>query len=406
MGGRESRPTSQMRISWRNVAEVRLHQVNKIYQGRTPTPKGWWEFWKSSSAPSQVHIVKNAELNIKDGEFVVLVGPSGCGKSTTLRMIAGLEEATSGEIVIGDRVVNNVSPKERDIAMVFQSYALYPHMTVFENMAFGLRLRNLPGHEIERSVKTASELLGLEKLLQRKPKELSGGQRQRVAMGRAIVRKPQVYLMDEPLSNLDAKLRVQMRAELQKMHRRLGVTTVYVTHDQVEAMTLGDRIVIMKDGIIQQADSPLNLYERPSNLYVAGFIGTPSMNFIPVTLQPGDQGLELVASGFRVGLPEDRRAEVEAYVGKPLVLGVRPQDLNDVPSSLSLQASVEVIEPLGSENYLYCSVGKEMVAARVDGRSAVRAGDTVTLCFRPGQFHLFDAESEQAISHSRHGEGA
>ncbi len=381
------------------MAEVRLHQVNKIYQGRTPSPKAWWEFWKSSSTPSQVHIVKNADLNIKDGEFVVLVGPSGCGKSTTLRMIAGLEDATSGDIVIGDRVVNNVSPKERDIAMVFQSYALYPHMSVFENMAFGLRLRNLPNHEIERSVKQASELLGLEKLLQRKPKELSGGQRQRVAMGRAIVRKPQVYLMDEPLSNLDAKLRVQMRAELQKMHRRLGVTTVYVTHDQVEAMTLGDRIVIMKDGIIQQADSPLNLYERPSNLYVAGFIGTPSMNFIPVTLQDG----ELIASGFRVSLPEERRSEVDAYNGKALVLGVRPQDLTDAPSSLTMQANVEVIEPLGSENYLYCSAGKDMVAARVDGRSAVRAGDTVTLGFKPEQFHLFDAASEQAISHPRDG---
>ncbi len=381
------------------MAEVRLHQVNKIYQGKTPSPKAWWEFWKSSSTPSQVHIVKNAELKIKDGEFVVLVGPSGCGKSTTLRMIAGLEEATSGEIVIGDRVVNNVSPKERDIAMVFQSYALYPHMTVFENMAFGLRLRNLPEREIEMAVKNASELLGLEKLLQRKPKELSGGQRQRVAMGRAIVRKPQVYLMDEPLSNLDAKLRVQMRAELQKMHRRLGVTTVYVTHDQVEAMTLGDRIVIMKDGIIQQADSPLNLYERPSNLYVAGFIGTPSMNFIPVNLQDG----ELIASGFRLHLPEDRRAEVQAYNGKPLVLGLRPQDLTDAPSSLTLQANVEVIEPLGSENYLYCSAGKDMVAARVDGRSSVRAGDTVTLGFKPEQFHLFDAASEQAISHPRSG---
>lgn len=379
------------------MAEVRLHQVNKIYQGRTPSPKAWWEFWKSSSVPSQVHIVKNAELKIKDGEFVVLVGPSGCGKSTTLRMIAGLEDATSGEIVIGDRVVNNVSPKERDIAMVFQSYALYPHMTVFENMAFGLRLRNLPNHEIEAAVKQASELLGLDKLLQRKPKELSGGQRQRVAMGRAIVRKPQVYLMDEPLSNLDAKLRVQMRAELQKMHRRLGVTTVYVTHDQVEAMTLGDRIVIMKDGIIQQADSPLNLYERPSNLYVAGFIGTPSMNFIPVTLQDG----ELIASGFRIPLPEDRRAEVSQLNGKGLVLGLRPTDLTDNSCALSMQANVEVIEPLGSENYLYCSVGKDMVAARVDGRSSVRAGDAVTLGFQPEQFHLFDAASEQAVSHAR-----
>ena len=396
----------RIRKIWRTVAEVRLHQVNKFYQGRTPIPKSWWEFWKGSSVPSEVHIVKNADLEIKDGEFVVLVGPSGCGKSTTLRMIAGLEEATSGDIVIGDRVVNQVSPKERDIAMVFQSYALYPHMTVYENMAFGLRLRKLSGEEIDKSVRQASDLLGPSALLQRRPKELSGGQRQRVAMGRAIVRKPQVYLMDEPLSNLDAKLRVQMRAELQKMHRRLGVTTVYVTHDQVEAMTLGDRIVIMKDGIIQQADSPLNLYERPANLYVAGFIGTPSMNFIPVQLHAGDSGLELVASGFRVALPEDRRAEVEAYVGKALVLGIRPQDLSEAPSPLSMQVTVDVIEPLGSENYLYCTVGKEQVAARVDGRCPVRAGDTVTLGFKGGQFHLFEAEGEQAISHSRVGREA
>lgn len=383
------------------MAEVRLHQVNKIYQGRTPTARPWWQFWKSSSVPSQVHIVKNAELKIRDGEFVVLVGPSGCGKSTTLRMIAGLEDATSGEIVIGDRVVNHVSPKERDIAMVFQSYALYPHMTVYENMAFGLRLRKLPNEEIDRSVRQASDLLGLSHLLQRRPKELSGGQRQRVAMGRAIVRKPQVYLMDEPLSNLDAKLRVQMRAELQKMHRRLGVTTVYVTHDQVEAMTLGDRIVIMKDGVIQQADSPLNLYERPANLYVAGFIGTPSMNFIPVQLEGG----ELVASGFRVAVPEDRRGELEKFQGKSLVMGLRPTDLSDAPAPLSMQVTVEVIEPLGSENFLYCSVGKDQVAARVDGRCPVKAGDNVTLGFQPDQFHLFDAESEQAISHSRQRQG-
>jgi len=389
------------------VAEVRLHQVNKIYQGRTPQPRPWWQFWKSSSIPSQVHIVKNAELTIRDGEFVVLVGPSGCGKSTTLRMIAGLEDATSGEIVIGDRVVNQVSPKERDIAMVFQSYALYPHMTVYENMAFGLRLRKLSNDQIDKSVRQASELLGLNHLMQRRPKELSGGQRQRVAMGRAIVRKPQVYLMDEPLSNLDAKLRVQMRAELQKMHRRLGVTTVYVTHDQVEAMTLGDRIVIMKDGIIQQADSPFNLYERPANLYVAGFIGTPSMNFIPVELHAGDSGLELVASGFRFNLPQDRHDQVKDFVGKKLVLGLRPQDLTDVPGTCRMQVTVDVVEPLGSENYLYCSVGQDQVAARVDGRCPVKGGDTLSLGFKPEQFHLFDAESEKAISHAKsHERGA
>ena len=382
-----------------SVAQVRLHKVNKIYQGKTPSSKAWWEFWKSSTRPSEVHIVKNCELTIADGEFVVLVGPSGCGKSTTLRMIAGLEEATSGEIVIGDRVVNQVSPKERDIAMVFQSYALYPHMTVFENMAFGLRLRKLPNAEIEAAVKQASELLGLGSLLNRRPKELSGGQRQRVAMGRAIVRKPQVYLMDEPLSNLDAKLRIQMRAELQKLHRRLGVTTVYVTHDQVEAMTLGDRIVIMKDGIVQQADSPLNLYERPANIYVAGFIGTPSMNFIPVELQAGDSGPEVVGSGFRFALPEARRGDVESHLGKKLIFGLRPQDLSDSGEGLHLKAQVEVVEPLGSENYLYCSLGQDSLAARVDGRSPARAGDTVDLVFAPERFHLFDAETELALSH-------
>lgn len=379
------------------MAEVRLQKVNKIYEGRTPTPRPWWQFWKSSSTPSQAHIVKNADLTIQDGEFVVLVGPSGCGKSTTLRMIAGLEEASSGEIIIGDRVVNDVSPKERDIAMVFQSYALYPHMTVYENMAFGLRLRKLPNEEIDAAVKQASELLGLNHLLYRRPKELSGGQRQRVAMGRAIVRKPQVYLMDEPLSNLDAKLRVQMRAELQKLHRRLGVTTVYVTHDQVEAMTLGDRIVIMRDGIIQQADSPLNLYEKPANLYVAGFIGTPSMNFVPVTVEEG----HVVASGFRFELPDDRKEEVSSYAGQPLVLGLRPQDLSDQPGNVTLTATVDVIEPLGSENYLYCTAGQDAIAARVDGRSPVRAGDKVELRFDVARFHLFDAKSEKAISHSR-----
>jgi multiple sugar transport system ATP-binding protein len=377
------------------VALVRLNEVNKIYQGRTPVVRHWWQFWKSSSRASSVHIVKNANLEIKDGEFVVLVGPSGCGKSTTLRMIAGLEQATSGEIVIGDRVVNQVSPKDRDIAMVFQSYALYPHMTVFENMAFGLRLRKLPHSEIEQAVRQASSLLGLDPLLQRRPKELSGGQRQRVAMGRAIVRRPQVYLMDEPLSNLDAKLRVQMRAELQKLHRRLGVTTVYVTHDQVEAMTLGDRIVIMRDGIIQQAASPLELYEQPANLYVAGFIGTPSMNFVPATVI-SQEGLQLKASGFQVPLGEG----VNLEVGRKVVIGLRPQALSD-HGSLSLDAEVEVIEPLGSENYLYCRCGQDSLAARVEGRQLVRPGEQRQLRFDLDSLYLFDAENEQAISFGR-----
>ena len=386
------------------MAEVRLKDVNKIYQGKTPVKKAWWEFWKAGSVPSQVHIVKGANLEIKDGEFMVLVGPSGCGKSTTLRMIAGLEEASSGEILIGDRVVNDVSPKERDIAMVFQSYALYPHMNVRDNMAFGLKLRKYPPAEIDRMVNEAAELLGLQQLLLRKPKELSGGQRQRVAMGRAIVRRPKVYLMDEPLSNLDAKLRVQMRAELQKLHRKLGVTTVYVTHDQTEAMTLGDRIVIMKDGLIQQVDSPLNLYEKPNNKYVAGFIGSPSMNFLPVTLQ---ENFTVAAAGFRFEAPAEQHAALAPYKGQPMTLGVRPQDIHEESGArpgaplARIQTLVEVVEPLGSENYLYGNSGGDPFVARVNAHCPAKVGDTLELVFDLRRYHLFDAGTEQAVCHSR-----
>ena len=382
------------------MAEVRLQNVNKIYQGKAPAEKAWWEFWRASSTPTEVHVVKDANLDIKDGEFMVLVGPSGCGKSTTLRMIAGLEEITSGDLFIGDRKVNEVSPKDRDIAMVFQNYALYPHMSVYDNMAFGLKLRKFDPGDIEQRVQDAAKKLGIEALLKRKPKELSGGQRQRVAMGRAIVRKPKVFLMDEPLSNLDAKLRVQMRGELQKLHRELGVTTVYVTHDQTEAMTLGDRIVIMKDGYVQQIDTPLNLYERPSNLFVAGFIGSPGMNFMPVKVASRGDGFEVTADGFSFQVKANHGGwqwkEGEA------TLGIRPQDISEASEASSewaeLEAEVEVIEPLGSENFLYCRVGENPVAARVAPTCPAKVGEKVKLAFALERFHLFDGEG-QALVH-------
>ncbi|MEW6280545.1 MAG: sn-glycerol-3-phosphate ABC transporter ATP-binding protein UgpC [Candidatus Eremiobacterota bacterium] len=364
--------------------------------------KAWYEFWKPGHAPSEVHVVKDATLDIQDGEFLVLVGPSGCGKSTTLRMIAGLEEASGGDIFIGDRRVNDVSPKDRDIAMVFQNYALYPHMNVYENMAFGLRLRKFAADEIDRRVKNAAELLSIGHLLQRKPKELSGGQRQRVAMGRAIVRRPKVYLMDEPLSNLDAKLRVQMRAELQKLHRTLGVTTIYVTHDQVEAMTLGDRIVLMKDGVIQQMDTPLALYERPANKYVAGFIGSPGMNFFNARLEKNDGRIQVVAGGFRLEVPAERQAGLESSVGQEVIFGMRPQDIHEAGFATdgpvgTVTATVEVLEPLGSEIYVYASAGPDPFVARVDAHSGVKLGESVQLVFDLRKMQLFSAANEQSL---------
>lgn len=386
------------------MGNVRLVNVNKVFEGKAPLKKSWYEFWKPGSEPSDVHVVKDATLEINDGEFLVLVGPSGCGKSTTLRMVAGLEEATSGDIFIGDRRVNDVSPKDRDIAMVFQNYALYPHMTVFENMAFGLKLRKYPPAEIEDRVKKAADLLDIGHLLNRKPKELSGGQRQRVAMGRAIVRRPQVFLMDEPLSNLDAKLRVQMRAELQKLHRTLGVTTIYVTHDQTEAMTLGDRIVLMKGGIIQQMDTPLNLYERPANQYVAGFIGSPSMNFLPARVEATDGRLEIVTGGIRLEVPADRRQGLESRVGKPITFGIRPEDIydrqfarEDAPLA-AFEASVDVYEPMGSEVYLYVNAGGDQLVCRVDAHTGARVGETARLALDTRKIHLFDPETEEAVN--------
>ncbi len=367
----------------------------------------------------EVIAVNNINLEIKEAEFLVLVGPSGCGKTTALRMIAGLEEASSGEIYIGDRVVNDVSPKDRDIAMVFQNYALYPHMTVYDNMSFGLRLKRLPAnrpwplntrraftrHEIDQRVQSAAQLLGLGGLLNRKPKELSGGQRQRVALGRAIVREPKVFLMDEPLSNLDAKLRVQTRAELIKLHRRLGITTVYVTHDQVEAMTMGDRIAVMSSGLVQQVDTPLNLYNHPANIFVAGFIGSPAMNFVNVSIDQDNGKYIACADGFQVTLPASQYDHLPNYAGKQCIFGIRPEDIYD--SNLeglikqgdgnSVKVDVDVVEPLGNDVEMYLKAGNVPLIAMIDSKTRARTGDTLDVLLDMDKSHLFDKDTEVAI---------
>lgn len=359
-----------------------------------------------------VTAVSDFNLDIEDKEFIILVGPSGCGKSTTLRMIAGLEEISEGELYIGDRLVNDVAPKDRDIAMVFQNYALYPHMTVFDNMAFGLKLRKTPKDEIKRRVDEAARILDITHLLDRKPKALSGGQRQRVALGRAIVREPQVFLLDEPLSNLDAKLRAQMRTELSKLHLRLGTTFIYVTHDQTEAMTMGTRIVVMKDGFIQQVDTPQNLYSKPVNVFVAGFIGSPQMNFIDVTLKEKNGKLVVVFddvegaenNGYEIELPEGKRTpELEAYIGKGLILGVRPEDLKDEEMFLSaastglIDCTVDVTELMGAETYLYVTCAGRNLIARVSPRSTAKAGDAIKMAIDVNKIHLFDKETERVV---------
>ncbi len=353
--------------------------------------------------------VSDFNLEIADKEFIILVGPSGCGKSTTLRMIAGLEDITEGELYIGDRLVNEVAPKDRDIAMVFQSYALYPHMTVFDNMAFGLKLRKTPKDEIKRRVEEAARILDISHLLDRKPKALSGGQRQRVALGRAIVREPQVFLLDEPLSNLDAKLRTQMRTELSKLHHKLGTTFIYVTHDQTEAMTMGTRIVVMKDGIIQQVDTPQNLYSKPCNVFVAGFIGSPQMNFIDSKLVVVGSGYGLEFSyddkSYTIPLPANKVNDaVKASVGKEVLLGIRPEDMHDEADYIEKAAKeavididVEVTELMGAETYLYMAMGELQVIARVDPRSTAKAGDTIKLALDVDHIHVFDKETEQVI---------
>ena len=370
------------------MASVSLNHIYKVYAGN-------------------VTAVSDFNLDIEDKEFIVLVGPSGCGKSTTLRMVAGLEEISSGELYIGDRLVNDVAPKDRDIAMVFQNYALYPHMTVFDNMAFGLKLRKVPKAEIKARVEENAKTLDIYHLLNRKPKALSGGQRQRVALGRAIVREPKVFLMDEPLSNLDAKLRVAMRTEITKLHQRLQTTFIYVTHDQTEAMTMGTRIVVMKDGFVQQVDSPQNLYDYPSNLFVAGFIGSPQMNFFNITLEK--EGKDVVAKfgDNKIVIPPSKLSKFadESVIGKDVIMGIRPENIHDedvfvqaAPSAV-INCKVEVTELMGSETYLYLGTsGKsENIIARVNPRTTSRAGQTIQVAFDVNHLHFFDKETESTL---------
>ena len=353
-----------------------------------------------------VTAVSDFTLDIDDKEFIILVGPSGCGKSTTLRMVAGLEEISEGELYIGGRLVNDVAPKDRDIAMVFQNYALYPHMTVFENMAFGLKLRKTPKDEIKKRVTEAAKILDIEHLLDRKPKALSGGQRQRVAMGRAIVRHPKVFLMDEPLSNLDAKLRVAMRTEIKKLHNKLQTTFMYVTHDQTEAMTMGTRIVVMKDGVIQQVDTPANLYTKPDNVFVAGFIGSPQMNFVTATLSKENGSVYASFGDNKIMIPNGKvTPELEGYIGKEVIVGIRPEDIHDDEAFISSRpeavcnAYVEVTEMMGAETYLYLELAGEQFTARVNQRSTAKIGDTIKVAFETNKIHIFDKDTEMAIVH-------
>ena len=355
--------------------------------------------------PNGFVAVKDFNLEIADKEFIIFVGPSGCGKSTTLRMIAGLEDISSGELYIDGKLVNDVEPKDRDIAMVFQNYALYPHMTVYDNMAFGLKLRKTPKDQIDKLVQEAARILDLSHLLDRKPKALSGGQRQRVAMGRAIVRNPKVFLMDEPLSNLDAKLRVQMRIEIAKLHQRLGTTIIYVTHDQTEAMTLGTRIVVMKDGVIQQVDTPQNLYEKPQNLFVAGFMGSPQMNFLDAVVRINGTAVTLEVAGQSIPLPPAKAKKLidGGYNGKTVVMGIRPEDVYDSEMFIEtakcvFSSTIKVYELLGAEVFLYFDLGEFPMTARVDPRSNARPGDTVRFAFDVEKIHVFDKETEQVIT--------
>ena len=369
------------------MASLSLKHINKTY-------------------PNGFEAVKDFNLEIEDKEFIIFVGPSGCGKSTTLRMVAGLEEITSGELYIGDKLVNDVEPKDRDIAMVFQNYALYPHMTVYDNMAFGLKLRKVPKDEIDKKVREAARILDLEKLLDRKPKALSGGQRQRVAMGRAIVRNPKVFLMDEPLSNLDAKLRGQMRIEISKLHQRLGTTIIYVTHDQTEAMTLGTRIVVMNAGVVQQVDTPQTLYDYPCNLFVAGFIGSPQMNFVDAVCKVNGDKVVLQAGPSSIELPPAKAKKLieGGYDGKTVVLGIRPEDVHDEQMFIEaspntvIEAKIRVYEMLGAEVFLYFDYEGASMTARVDPRTTARTGDVVKFALDAEKIHVFDKETEQTIT--------
>jgi len=367
------------------MASISIRNISKVY-------------------PGGVVAVKDCSLEIPDKEFVVLVGPSGCGKSTTLRMIAGLEEISSGELYIGDNLVNNVPPKDRNIAMVFQNYALYPHMTVYKNMAFALKLAKTKKDEIDRRVREAAKILDIEHLLDRKPKALSGGQRQRVALGRAMVRNPAVFLLDEPLSNLDAKLRTSMRTELIKLHKQLGTTFVYVTHDQTEAMTMGDRIVVMSDALVQQVDTPQNLYDFPKNVFVAGFIGSPQMNFIDAILDSDEKGHFLEVGEDKLHLPASKVKDVlKEYLGRKVKLGIRPEDIYDDDDFLAgnsdavISATVDVSEQMGSEVYLYLIYGGTTLTARVAPTTSSKTGETIKVGFNMSKIHLFDADSEETI---------
>ncbi len=350
-----------------------------------------------------VAAVNDLNIKVEDKEFLVLVGPSGCGKTTALRCLAGLEEITDGKIMIGDRVVNEVAPKDRDIAMVFQSYALYPHLSVFDNMAFGLKLRKVPKNEIKQRVEKAAETLGIMDLLDRKPRQLSGGQRQRVAVGRAIVREPKVFLFDEPLSNLDAKLRVQMRAEISKLHQQLETTFIYVTHDQVEAMTMASRIAVINKGVLQQIDTPQNLYDAPSNLFVAGFMGSPAMNFFPGKLRKENGKLLVDAGDFILTIPSSHAKVYDELTNKNIIFGIRPENIHDaefIPTNIhteKIQVKVDVTELMGNEIYLYLIAGNNTFVGRVDPRSKMRMGDTAQVAFDMDKFHIFDAETEKAI---------
>ncbi len=363
------------------MATVELRNISKVYDGG-------------------VKAVDNANITVNDQEFVVLVGPSGCGKTTTLRMIAGLEDITSGELMIDGKIVNDVPPKDRDIAMVFQNYALYPHMTVYDNMAFGLKIRKYPKEEIKARVEEAAKILDIEELLDRKPKALSGGQRQRVAVGRAIVRKPKVFLFDEPLSNLDAKLRVQMRAEIAALHSRLKATMIYVTHDQVEAMTMGDKIVVMKNGLIQQIGGPLHMYNKPVNRFVAGFIGSPPMNFVSVTVKEENGKIVADEGSFQVSVTDAQAKVLKPYIGKEVTFGIRPEDLQYVekPEMINnIKTNVEVVEPLGAEIHLYISTKKHQLVARTSPNHQFRVGDEAN--FKPfmEKAIFFDTQTEQAL---------
>ena len=366
------------------MAQVSLQHVTKVF-------------------PGNVRAVSNITLGIENKEFVVLVGPSGCGKSTILRMIAGLEEATEGEIYIGDKLVNDVPAKDRDIAMVFQNYALYPHMTVYENMSFGLRLRKYTKAEIDQRVKDAADILGIRKLLSRRPKELSGGERQRVAVGRAIVRKPLVFLFDEPLSNLDAKLRVQMRTEINKLHIRLQSTMVYVTHDQVEAMTMGNRIVVVKDGIVNQVADPITLYDKPANKFVAGFIGSPPMNFFAGQIIKKDSKFYFTEGNFTVKVVDGMISNIAGYEGKETIFGIRPEDIYDklfvqeAPPENTITARVDVVEPMGSEVYLHMATPKQIFIARVGGHNKPEVNRDINLVFDMNKVHFFDKDTEKTI---------